>query len=369
MEELKPEELEELVQELQEESEEEETLSPEVEQLLRDLPFRRFTARLRAARQLGGLGSSSRQIVQALTTLAEIDDSDEVRAVAAESLRAPVHQEYLQEYLERKKAIDIARQQRPAARRQIPETKRSAAAESTAQQQPSLLAPSELILLHGDKSGRTSSGALKLGGWVRVVTKNVRVVTKNTDAQARELGEKMLAAAFLAVEQAGAVQLEVRRQQALFGLLEVDRLYVVPGEGATSWPSRIFESQLCQIAVRLQSKSRNGHNHVSEIVYDWMGRSRGKSLFPWVGLGHRVINGLLSRGLLRRERKPGLKGLLAGASLVLPAETAAMATQQSVKPVVELLATCRRTRPEVWNLLIEGINKGIGKCEKQPDWD
>jgi hypothetical protein len=34
-----------------------------------------------------------------------------------------------------------------------------------------------------------------------------------------------------------------------------------------------------------------------------------------------------------------------------------------------LLATCERTRPEVWNLLIEGINKGIGKCEKQPDWD
>jgi hypothetical protein len=363
MEELKPEELEELVQELEEESEEEETLSPEVEQLLRDLPFRPFTARLRAARQLGGLGSSSRQIVQALTTLAEIDDSHEVRAVAAESLRAPVHQEYLQEYLERKKAIDIARQQRLAARRQIPETKRSAAAESTVQQQPSLLAPSELVLLHGDKFARTSSGALKLGG-------GVRVVTKNTDAQARELGETMLAAAFLAAEQAEAVQLEVRQQQALFGLLVSDKLYVVPGEGATSWPSRSFESELRGIAERLQSKSDKGHNHVSEIVYDWwMRRARGKSSFPWARLGRLVRDGLAYRGLLQKERKPGLRGLLGGASLVLPAETAAMATQQSLEPIRQLLATCERTRPEVWNLLIEGINKGIGKCEKQPDWD
>ena len=362
MEELKPEELEELVQELQEESEEEETLSPEVEQLLRDLPFRPLTARLRAARQLGGLGSSSRQIVQALTTLAEIDDSDEVRAVAAESLRAPVHQEYLQEYLERKKAIDIALQQRLAARRQIPETKRSAAAESTAQQQPSLLAPSELILLHGDKSGRTSSGALKLGGWVRVVN-------KNTDAQARELGRPVLAAAFLAVEQAGAVQLEVRRQQALFGLLVSDKLYVVPGEGATSWPSRSFESELRGIAERLQSKSDKGHNHVSEIVYEWMRRARGVGSFPWAALGRLVRDGLAYRELLQKERNPGLKGFSAGKSYVLPAETAAMVTQQSLEPVRELLATCRRTRPEVWDLLIKGINKGIGKCQETPDWD
>jgi hypothetical protein len=121
MEELKPEELEELVQELQEESEEEETLSPEVEQLLRDLqPARRFTARLRAARQLGGLGSSSRQIVHALATVAEIDDSEEVRAVAAESLCARVHQEYLREDPDLMEVVEKALEQRPGSERQGP---------------------------------------------------------------------------------------------------------------------------------------------------------------------------------------------------------------------------------------------------------
>ena len=78
---------------------------------------------------------------------------------------------------------------------------------------------------------------------------------------------------------------------------------------------------------------------------------------------------MVSRGLLQEERKPGLKGLVAGESYVLPARTAALATQQSLEPVEQLLETCRRTRPEVWRLLIEGINKGIGKCEEQWDWD
>ncbi len=345
MEELKPEELEELVQELQEESEEEETLSPEVEQLLRELqPARRFTSRLRAARQLGEVSSSSRQIVQTLVSVAETDASDEVRTVAAESLRAPVHQEYLQEYLDQKRAAESTQQQYLNQKR---------AAEGT-QQQPKQLAPSELILLHGDQFARTSSAAVKLWGWVGFNAK-----------------EMTLVAAFLAVEQSGAVKLEVRRQQALFGLLVFDKLYVVPGEGAISWPSRSIESELRGIAERLQSKSGKGHNHVSEIVYDWwMGRERYKSRRPWARLGDLVKDGLVSRGLLQKERKPGLKGLFAGESYVLPAETAALATQQSLEPVVELLETCRRNRPEVWRLLIKGINKGISKCEEVKDvWD
>lgn len=121
MEELQPEELEELLQELEEEYGAEESPSPEVEALLRDLqPSRGFMLRLRAARQLGGLSSSNRQIVQALGTVAEIDHSDEVRAAAAESLRAPVHQSLLQEHPELREAVDTALGK-------VPETARAAA--------------------------------------------------------------------------------------------------------------------------------------------------------------------------------------------------------------------------------------------------
>ncbi len=69
----------------------------------------------------------------------------------------------------------------------------------------------------------------------------------------------MLAVAFLVAEQAGAAHPEVSGQQALFGLLNQDKLYVVPGKHAISWPSRSFESELHQIASSVQSK---WHNYV-----------------------------------------------------------------------------------------------------------
>ena len=61
MEDVHPEELEELVRELEGESDAKESISPEIESLLRDLqPARRFTSRLRAAGQLGEVDRSNR---------------------------------------------------------------------------------------------------------------------------------------------------------------------------------------------------------------------------------------------------------------------------------------------------------------------
>ena len=99
MEELRPEEFDSLVQELEGESDEEESQSPEVENLLRDLqPSRLWLARLKAAEDLGELSESSPRIVQSLVTAGESDSLPSVREAAVASLRAPVHQEILREY-------------------------------------------------------------------------------------------------------------------------------------------------------------------------------------------------------------------------------------------------------------------------------
>ena len=99
MEELEPQELEELVQELEGESREEEELSPEVEELLRDLqPSSLYLSRQRAAERLGELSESSPRILRSLIATSAFDSSQAVREAAEESLRAPVHQEILQEY-------------------------------------------------------------------------------------------------------------------------------------------------------------------------------------------------------------------------------------------------------------------------------
>jgi HEAT repeat protein len=121
MEELKPEELEELVQELEGESSGEEPLQPEVEEILHVLQSGSpYLARQDAAEQLGRIRGSSPRIVQALNAAQESDPYMEVRRAAAKALRAPVHQEYLrsqyQEHPDLMAATEGILPQRPPAR-------------------------------------------------------------------------------------------------------------------------------------------------------------------------------------------------------------------------------------------------------------
>ena len=120
MEELQPHELEALVRELEVESEEE-SLPPEVETLLVDLqPTRLYTSRRRAAKQLGEVSKSSRQIVLALMMAARSDSSSEVRATAEQSLGAPIHQVVLQQHPGLAERAQMAAQQvQLAARKTI----------------------------------------------------------------------------------------------------------------------------------------------------------------------------------------------------------------------------------------------------------
>jgi hypothetical protein len=99
MEELRPDNLEELMQELAEEYGAPEPLPPEVEKLLRRLGrWSPDPTRREAAEQLGKLATSSPRIVQALVRAREHDGDHQVRMAAAEALRAPVHQAVLQEH-------------------------------------------------------------------------------------------------------------------------------------------------------------------------------------------------------------------------------------------------------------------------------
>ena len=94
--ELAPQELEALVRELAEESEEEESLSPEVEELLRNLQQANWWRKRRwAAEHLGELSESSSLIVRSLLVAGKFDSSLGVREAAIKSLRAPVHQQYV----------------------------------------------------------------------------------------------------------------------------------------------------------------------------------------------------------------------------------------------------------------------------------
>lgn len=97
MEELRPEDIEDLLQEPEEEDLAEESQPLNVSELLRDLQAKSIDTRKAAAERLGKLDESSLRIVRALVVVKETDPIYAVRKAAEEALRAAVHQEYLEQ--------------------------------------------------------------------------------------------------------------------------------------------------------------------------------------------------------------------------------------------------------------------------------
>ncbi len=96
MEELQPQDIEEVLQELEDEDSAQESLPLEVtEHLLVLQSDDLYLDRQIAAEGLGSVGTSSPRIMRALRAAQESDPYPEVRRAAAKSLHAPVHQEYL----------------------------------------------------------------------------------------------------------------------------------------------------------------------------------------------------------------------------------------------------------------------------------
>jgi hypothetical protein len=116
MEELQPEDIEELLQELEEESGAQESLPQEVEELLHVLRSgSRHLDRREAAERLGNVGTSSPRIVRALRAAKESDRYATVARAAAKSLRAPVHQAYKEQHPDLIEATESALEQLPVS--------------------------------------------------------------------------------------------------------------------------------------------------------------------------------------------------------------------------------------------------------------
>jgi hypothetical protein len=116
VEELRPEDLEELVQEFEEEDGVQESLPQEVEELLRVLQSGSlYLARQNAADQLGRVGTSSSRIIRVLAAAQASDAYPEVRRAAAKALRAPVHQQYVQQHPELQETAQRAIEKFPSS--------------------------------------------------------------------------------------------------------------------------------------------------------------------------------------------------------------------------------------------------------------
>lgn len=203
------------------------------------------------------------------------------------------------------------------------------------------LAPSELVLLNGDRF----AGKSRIG--------NVKLPQNGATVSAGDLGQIILAAAFLSCEKASVIRLEVRKKKTLLGLRKVDVLYVEPQKKNHDWPKHSLESEIYSLTVRLRDDK--GSNEVANIIYEWLGEN---SASPWQRAVELVQSGMADRGALARIQERRMK-VLKTTSYKMTVSTARQAAEQPLDPVIRLLEECQYTRPYIWQLLISGMKSAI----------
>jgi len=211
------------------------------------------------------------------------------------------------------------------------------------------ISSSELVLLRGDQFAK------------KVMIGNIKLLHTDASVSISQLGQAILAAAVLAAEAAGNLQLEVRQGKAMFGLRKVKNLYANPTPTPVEWPKYSLEAQLPPIAERF--KNDQDSHEVSDLIYAWL---RQDSSSPWQSAIEMVQSGLAERGLLDTSEETKLK-VFTKINYSLPESTASMAAEQPIEPVKQLLANCENDRREIWDLLVKQIKSAIKARTEQDD--
>ena len=202
------------------------------------------------------------------------------------------------------------------------------------------LTPSELVFLNGEQFAK------------KVTLGNVELMHSGEKVSLAQLGEAILAAAFLACEQAGAFRLELKDRKAMLGLRKVRDLYAVPASPRENLPEGSLEATFAELANYLAQQDKND---IYTVLYTWL---RKDSMAPWNTVLELFKAGMAERGLLEATAEKKLK-IFTVTHYTLPERTARLVKGQPVAPVKAMLESCQRTRPDVWKELEAGIKKAI----------
>jgi hypothetical protein len=202
---------------------------------------------------------------------------------------------------------------------------------------PLVLTPSERVLVFGDRFS-TPAGVL---GYSEVV------LASGNKVDAGRLATSVLAAAFLANEQAGAIALEQRQGKAMFGLMKTEHLHAVPGPRQVGWPEGSLERV---IATSVQNDPK-----VDDLVSGIIGQ---RSNSPAQTICARVKAGLATRGVLHAEEKKTLK-FFTSVTYSLPDHARRAAEQGGTAHVEQTLAAAQQQRPQLWAQLTRNIESAI----------
>jgi len=178
----------------------------------------------------------------------------------------------------------------------------------------------------------------------------------HTDEQVSlsDLVTKIVAAAFLASEKAGAIRLEVRKKKALLGLAKVATIYAEPLT-RSDFPPGSLEAKFFDLATQYQLMK--GQNEIWLLVYAWL---RMDVTSPWARAAELIQAGLGERQLVDVITEKKLK-IFTSTRYELPESTRSLAAAAPVQSVQQVFTDCRANRPEVWELLFKQIKQGIEK--------
>jgi hypothetical protein len=203
------------------------------------------------------------------------------------------------------------------------------------------LIPSEQVLLN-------AATLVPKGG----LLDKYKVLGTEVEVSKKQLARLVYAAAFLALEQAGDIRLEVRPKKALLGLRTVQALYAQPVDGPHAWPQVSLEAHLLSLAEQLQAKK--GQNEVNNIIYAFLGKD---VVDPYDLAIQMVYERLADRSVVTVVEEKKLK-IFTVRRFALPEATAAVALGYA-ETARQFIAAGEVGKGELWKMLLAQIDKGI----------
>ncbi len=201
--------------------------------------------------------------------------------------------------------------------------------------------PSEYILLNGDKFAPESRGEHKL-----------YLLCSDGIVDGVYLTTLMCAAAILANELEGALEIDLVKKKTAFGLKENQELNLRPCGQTPNWNGYTLESGVMFAASQMYASP--GDHTARRTIYTTLAKDR---LNPWEKVVELVEWGLASSNWLMPVE--GEAAAAFSTPFICPAKVRDLAFSQPSTPIVNLLTACKKSRPEVWRQLMTEIGQAF----------
>jgi hypothetical protein len=206
--------------------------------------------------------------------------------------------------------------------------------------------PSEYILLNGEKFSPEKSGE-----------NSIPLLTSDGFVDGPYLATLMCIASILANEEEQSISLEMTTSKGLFGLKEKTNLVIKPQMNTANWNGFTLESGVAFFAS--QAHAVSGDYSVKNTFYTIISEDREK---PWMKIIEMVEWGLAASNWLMPVGEQASSAF--STPFICPSNVRELVLAQNSSVTINLLNTCKKTRPEIWRQLTQEITQAFEERKK-----